>query len=126
MDQRADPDRARPPGLSGRPGQVGRPRPRRPGGPAAPRRAGQEDRRSDPAAQARPRRPPVHRLRRACAHLRRHGPPARLYPPLTVTAPPSLHLPDEPTARAARWRAAIADGADLVTTLSAADGVAEW
>ena len=43
-----------------------------------------------------------------------------------MTAPPSLHLPDEPTARAALWRAAIADGADLVTTLAADDGLIEW
>ena len=27
-----------------------------------------------------------------------------------MTAPPSLHLPDDPVARAALWRAAIADG----------------
>jgi hypothetical protein len=45
---------------------------------------------------------------------------------LTVTAPPSLHLPDDPAARAALWRAAIADGADLVATLTAADGLIEW
>ena len=38
------------------------------------RRAGQEDRQPDPAAQARPRRPAVHRLRRARRRLRGHRP----------------------------------------------------
>jgi hypothetical protein len=45
---------------------------------------------------------------------------------LTAPAAPTLHLPDEPTARAETWLAAIADGADLVATLTAADGLVEW
>jgi hypothetical protein len=44
---------------------------------------------------------------------------------LTVAAP-TLHLPDEPTARAEAWLAAIADGADLVAVLRADDGLVEW
>ena len=64
-----------------------------------------------PAAQARPGRPAVHRLRGARARLRRHRPPARLHPPLTVAGAPVLHLPDEPTVRAEGWLAAVLDGA---------------
>jgi len=45
---------------------------------------------------------------------------------LTVTAPPTLHLPDEPTARADVWLASVADGADLVAVLQAQDGLIEW
>jgi hypothetical protein len=45
---------------------------------------------------------------------------------LTVTAPPTLHLPDEPTARADVWLAAIAEGGDLADVLAAADGLIEW
>lgn len=43
-----------------------------------------------------------------------------------TAAAPTLHLPDEPTARAETWLAAIADGADLVAVLRADDGVVEW
>jgi hypothetical protein len=43
-----------------------------------------------------------------------------------VAAPPTLHLPDEPTARAGVWLAAVADGADLVAVLRAEDGLVEW
>jgi hypothetical protein len=45
---------------------------------------------------------------------------------LTVTSPPTLHLPDEPTVRAQAWLAAVLDGADLVAVLSADDGFAAW
>jgi hypothetical protein len=43
-----------------------------------------------------------------------------------VSAPPTLHLPDEPTARADVWVTAIAEGADLVATLTGPDGLVEW
>jgi hypothetical protein len=43
-----------------------------------------------------------------------------------VSAPPTLHLPDEPTVRADAWVTAIAEGADLVATLTAPDGLVEW
>ena len=41
-------------------------------------------------------------------------------------APPTLHVPDEPTVRADAWLAAIAEGADLADVLSAPDGLIEW
>ena len=66
-----------------------------------------------PAAQARPRCAALHRLRRARAGLRGLGPPARLHPALTVAAAPVLHVPDEPTARAEDWLAAVLDGREL-------------
>jgi hypothetical protein len=45
---------------------------------------------------------------------------------LTVTAPPSLHVPDEPTVRAQAWLAAVLDGQDLAAVLRADDGPAAW
>jgi hypothetical protein len=45
--------------------------------------------------------------------------------PAPATAP-TLHLPDEPTARADLWLAAIAEGADLGAVLAADDGLIEW
>jgi hypothetical protein len=45
---------------------------------------------------------------------------------LTVTVPATLHVPDEPTLRAEAWLAAILDGADLVSVLSAEDGLTAW
>jgi hypothetical protein len=45
---------------------------------------------------------------------------------LTVTSLPSLHVPDEPTVRAAAWLAAVVDGGDLVEVLSADDGLVQW
>jgi hypothetical protein len=45
---------------------------------------------------------------------------------LTVTAPLTLHVPDEPTVRAEAWLAAILDGADLASVLSAEDGLTAW
>ena len=39
---------------------------------------------------------------------------------------PVLHVPDEPTARAAQWFAAVVDGSDLAEVLAADDGVVEW
>ena len=90
-------------GLPGGPGEARRPRARRPRGAAPARRARQEDRRPDAAAQARPRRAAVHRLRRARARLRGHRPPARLHPPLSVAARP----------RAARSRRAHGSGRGL-------------
>jgi hypothetical protein len=45
---------------------------------------------------------------------------------LNVTAPPSLHVPDEPTVRAAAWLAAVVDGGDLVKVLTADDGLVPW
>lgn len=45
---------------------------------------------------------------------------------MTVTALPTLHVPDEPTARAEAWLAAVLDGDDLVATLSSDDGLIAW
>jgi hypothetical protein len=45
---------------------------------------------------------------------------------LTVTSPPALHLPDEPTVRAQAWLAAVLDGGDLSATLRADDGLINW
>ena len=107
VDERAHPDRAGPAGLPGGAVEAGRARPRRSGGAPPAGRAGQEDRQPLLAAQARSRRAAVHRLRGARALLRGHRPPARVHPPLTVTALPALHVPDEPTARAEAWLAAV-------------------
>jgi hypothetical protein len=38
----------------------------------------------------------------------------------------TLHVPDEPTARAEAWLAAVLDGADLATVLAADDGLVPW
>jgi hypothetical protein len=38
----------------------------------------------------------------------------------------SLHVPDEPTARAEAWLAAVLEGADLRDVLRADDGLASW
>lgn len=45
---------------------------------------------------------------------------------MTVAAPLSLHVPDEPTARAARWLQAVHDGGDFEHVLSGDDGVSAW
>jgi hypothetical protein len=45
---------------------------------------------------------------------------------LTVTAAPALHVPDEPTARADAWLAAVIDGTDLTDVLRAEDGLIPW
>jgi hypothetical protein len=45
---------------------------------------------------------------------------------LTVTSLPSLHVPDEPTVRAEAWLAAVVDGNDLTSVLSADDGLVNW
>ena len=37
-----------------------------------------------------------------------------------------LHLPDEPTARAERWLAAVHDGQDLAAVLDGDDGLVAW
>ncbi len=44
---------------------------------------------------------------------------------MTVTAP-TLHVPDEPTARADAWLHAVVNGADLGSVLVAEDGLAAW
>ena len=43
-----------------------------------------------------------------------------------MAAPPALHVPDEPTARADVWLAALADGGDLGEVLAADDGLTAW
>jgi hypothetical protein len=43
-----------------------------------------------------------------------------------MTASLGLHVPDEPTARAERWRQALDDGQDLESVLTGADGVTSW
>jgi hypothetical protein len=45
---------------------------------------------------------------------------------LTVTTPPTLHVPDEPAGRAAAWLAAVLDGNDLAAVLRADDGFVPW
>jgi hypothetical protein len=45
---------------------------------------------------------------------------------LTVTSPPTLHVPDEPTARAAVWLDAVLDGGDLTDVLRAEGGFVPW
>jgi len=45
---------------------------------------------------------------------------------LTVTPPPTLHLPDEPAARAEAWLARVLDGSDLAIVLRADDGFVSW
>jgi hypothetical protein len=45
---------------------------------------------------------------------------------LTVSAAPTLHVPDEPTVRAEAWLAAILDGAELSDVLAADDGLIRW
>jgi hypothetical protein len=45
---------------------------------------------------------------------------------LTVTATPVLHVPDEPTARAEEWLAAVLDGAPMEQVLTDADGIVAW
>jgi hypothetical protein len=45
---------------------------------------------------------------------------------LSVTTLPVLHLPDEPSARAEVWLAAVADGRTFVDVLTGADGIADW
>ena len=44
---------------------------------------------------------------------------------MTVTAP-TLHVPDEPTARGEVWQSAVADGAALESVLTGDDGLASW
>jgi hypothetical protein len=43
-----------------------------------------------------------------------------------MTVSLGLHVPDEPTARAERWRQALDDGQDLESVLTGADGVTSW
>ncbi len=43
-----------------------------------------------------------------------------------MTSLPALHVPDEPTVRAAAWLAAVLDGDDLADVLRADDGLVPW
>jgi len=43
-----------------------------------------------------------------------------------MTTVPVLHMPDEPTGRAARWLAGVLDGRSLDTVLTEDDGVVPW
>jgi hypothetical protein len=45
---------------------------------------------------------------------------------LTVTTPPALHVPDEPTVRAEAWLAAVLHGDELADVLRAEDGFIRW
>jgi hypothetical protein len=45
---------------------------------------------------------------------------------LTVTSLPTLHVPDEPKARADAWLAAVLDGDDLTEVLHAETGFVPW
>jgi hypothetical protein len=45
---------------------------------------------------------------------------------LTVTSLPSLHVPDEPTVKAAAWLSAVLEGGELSDVLRADDGLARW
>jgi hypothetical protein len=44
---------------------------------------------------------------------------------LTVTAP-TLHVPDEPTARAEAWLHAVVNGAPIESVLGGDEGIAAW
>ena len=43
-----------------------------------------------------------------------------------MTAVPTLHVPDEPTARAEIWLAAVRRGDELAEVLGAGDGLTDW
>ena len=45
---------------------------------------------------------------------------------MTVATAPVLHVPDEPTARAEGWLAALRDGEDLERVLIKDDGLVPW
>jgi hypothetical protein len=45
---------------------------------------------------------------------------------VTTTVSLGLHVPDEPTARAERWRRAVDEGQDFERVLTGADGVTSW
>lgn len=45
---------------------------------------------------------------------------------MTVVAAPTLHLPDEPAARARGWLTKVLEGQNLADVLSGEDGVVEW
>lgn len=45
---------------------------------------------------------------------------------MSTVSIPTLHMPDEPTARAAVWLAQVVDGDELVTVLRGEDGFVEW
>jgi hypothetical protein len=45
---------------------------------------------------------------------------------VTVAAALDLHVPDEPTGRAAAWRRALHEGRDIDEVLSGDDGVTTW
>jgi hypothetical protein len=45
---------------------------------------------------------------------------------LSAIAPPTLHLPDEPTTRAQGWLAEVLEGQDLADVLRAENGFVEW
>ena len=43
-----------------------------------------------------------------------------------IPAPPSLHLPEEPTEARRRWRDAVLGGADLQSVIEGEDGLGPW
>jgi hypothetical protein len=45
---------------------------------------------------------------------------------VTITAPPALHMPDEPTGHAGRWLADVLDGRPLEEVLGGDAGVSAW
>jgi len=45
---------------------------------------------------------------------------------LSTSTLPTLHVPDEPTALADAWLAAIQEGSDLSVVLAAPDGLTVW
>jgi hypothetical protein len=45
---------------------------------------------------------------------------------LTVASVPTLHVPDEPTARAAAWLDAVLEGDDLTDVLRSDGGLVPW
>ena len=45
---------------------------------------------------------------------------------MSVIAPPTLHLPDEPTTRAQVWLTEVLEGQDLADVLRAENGFVEW
>ncbi len=45
---------------------------------------------------------------------------------MTLSAPPVLHVPDEPTVRAERWLNAVVEGSPLGDVLAGPDGFVDW
>lgn len=45
---------------------------------------------------------------------------------MTVSAPPALHMPDEPVRQAERWLQSVLDGGSFDSVLTDQDGLTAW